>query len=216
MNGINTIIWDWNGTLLNDTDICIETINCLLSDRKLPIVSRKKYLELFGFPVIDYYKKIGFDFDKEPFEIPAHQYIDIYTSKIKECQLHRSALEVLTYFKNRGFRQMILSASELTVLEHSINYFNIIHYFEAITGLNNHFATSKAELDLNMFRQIRIVPEEACLIGDTSHDFEVATQLGCQCILVANGHQSFKKLKKIGRIVVKKLELIPDHFNQGI
>jgi phosphoglycolate phosphatase len=213
MKGFDTIIWDWNGTLLNDIDICIESINCLLSDRKLPLLSREKYLDIFGFPVIDYYKRLGFDFEKEPFEIPAREYIEIYSSKIEECRLHDSAIQVLNFFKTRGYRQLILSASELTILEESIHHFNIQNFFEDYTGLDNHFATSKTELGLKLFKNLDIDPEKACFIGDTTHDFEVATALGCKCILVADGHQSLLKLKETGTIVIEKLELITEFFN---
>jgi phosphoglycolate phosphatase len=213
MKGFDTIIWDWNGTLLNDIDICIESINCLLSDRKLPLLSREKYLDIFGFPVIDYYKRIGFDLQKEPFEIPARQYIEIYTSKIKACCLHNSAVQVLTFFKNKGFRQLILSASELNILEESVDHFNIRNFFETFMGLDNHFATSKTELGLQLFRNLDINPDKACFIGDTTHDFEVAAMLGCKCILVAEGHQSFSKLKDTGTIVIEKLEMITELFS---
>jgi len=213
MKDFDTIIWDWNGTLLNDIDICIESINCLLSDRKLPLLSRDKYLDIFGFPVIDYYKRLGFDFEKEPFEVPARQYIEIYSSKIKESHLHDSAVPVLTYFKNRGYRQLILSASELTILQESICHFNIQGFFEDFTGLDNHFATSKTELGMQLFRNLSIDPKKACFIGDTTHDFEVAKALGCQCILIADGHQSLSKLKETGTIVIRKLEMITEFFD---
>ncbi|HNW49716.1 MAG TPA: HAD hydrolase-like protein [Prolixibacteraceae bacterium] len=208
MKHFDTIIWDWNGTLLDDIDICIESINQLLSDRKLPEIGRQKYLDLFGFPVIDYYRRIGFDFQKEPFEIPAHQYIDLYTSKIKECNLQDFAIEVLTFFQNQGKRQMILSASELGILEESIDHFKIRDYFETFTGLDNHLATSKTELGQELFHNYQILPERACFIGDTTHDFEVASALGCECILVGNGHQSLKRLKETKATVVERLEMI--------
>jgi phosphoglycolate phosphatase len=214
MKVFDTIVWDWNGTLLNDIDICIESINSLLEDRKLPILKRERYLDIFGFPVIDYYKKIGFDFQKEPFEIPARQYIEIYTLKIKDCSLHESAVQVLTFFRDKGFRQVILSASELTILENSIDHFNIRDFFEAFTGLDNHFATSKTELGLQLFKNLGIDPDKACFIGDTTHDFDVATALGCECVLVADGHQSYSKLKETGATVIERLELITDLFIQ--
>lgn len=215
MTGFDTIIWDWNGTLLNDIDICIESINSLLSDRDLPLLSRDKYLDIFGFPVIDYYKRVGFDFEKEPFEIPARQYIKIYTSKIEESHLHDSAIAVLDFFKKRGFRQLLLSASELTILEQSIRHFNIHKYFEGFTGLDNHFATSKTELGIKMLDNLGVNSKKACLIGDTTHDFDVAKALGCQCILVSDGHQHFSKLTDTGAIVVEKLEMITGFFQEN-
>ena len=63
------IVWDWNGTLLDDRWLCIEAINYVLKSRNMPLVSNKDYRNLFCFPVIEYYKKLGFDFTKEPFPI---------------------------------------------------------------------------------------------------------------------------------------------------
>ena len=56
-----SIIWDWNGTLLNDVRIAIDSINYLLLDRKLVPLTLERYLEVFTFPVQNYYEQIGFD-----------------------------------------------------------------------------------------------------------------------------------------------------------
>jgi phosphoglycolate phosphatase len=212
MDNIDTIIWDWNGTLLNDTDICIESINTLLNNRGLPLLDREKYLANFDFPVIDYYKRIGFDFSKEPFEIPAMQYIDLYTEKIRDSLLQESAIPILTFFKSKGFKQFILSASENRILEDSVSYFNITQFFDGLAGLDNHYATSKTEIGINMLKAHSINPENACLIGDTIHDFEVAQKMGCYCILVANGHQPSSKLRDTGTIVFENLDSVRGLF----
>jgi len=74
----HTIIWDWNGTLLDDMDICISSMNRMLSKRELPELNIDKYRDVFTFPVIDYYKAIGFDFRKEPWDVAAHEFIWLY------------------------------------------------------------------------------------------------------------------------------------------
>ena len=56
------IIWDWNGTLLNDMELCVHTINEMLQKRNLHELSVDEYKEVFSFPVKDYYQKIGFDY----------------------------------------------------------------------------------------------------------------------------------------------------------
>jgi len=212
MNGITAIIWDWNGTLLNDTGICIESINTLLNDRNLPLLDRNKYLDVFGFPVIDYYQRIGFDFNAEPFDIPAMQYINLYTQKVKECSLHNTAIATLDFFRRKGVKQLLLSASEIGILENSIAHFKIAHFFDGIAGLDNHYATSKTEIGKQLLTSHGILPENACLIGDTTHDFEVAKEIGCRCVLVADGHQSAIKLKETGAVVVDTLENVKRLF----
>ena len=51
------IIWDWNGTLLNDVWLCIEIMNEMLENRNLPSITYDKYREIFDFPVQRYYEK---------------------------------------------------------------------------------------------------------------------------------------------------------------
>lgn len=199
---IETIIWDWNGTLLNDSHLSLSTINRLLKERNLKTLSHEQYLEVFTFPVIDYYRTIGFDFEKEPFELPANQYIDIYNNAVDNCGLHTGVIESLARFSSLGIRQFILSAMEQQQLNRTVMLNRIHHFFEAVAGLDNHYAVSKIEVGHKLIDSHNLNLSKTLLIGDTIHDFEVAQSLGCQCLLIANGHQSAKRLERTGAKVV--------------
>jgi phosphoglycolate phosphatase len=202
---MNSVIWDWNGTLLNDIDLCICSINVLLNDRKIPLINKKTYKEVFSFPVKEYYKNIGFDFEKEDFSIPAHQYIDLYNEGFDSCSLQKSAIEVLTYFREKGVRQFVLSAMEHEMLEKTLELKGITKFFEGIAGLKDHYAVSKIEQGKQIINDFKIDREKTWLIGDTIHDFEVATELGVKCLLIADGHQSTERLIQTGGIVINDL-----------
>ena len=207
---IETIIWDWNGTLLNDKELCVQSINKLLHDRSLPELSMDRYLNVFGFPVIDYYKRIGFNFDHEPFEIPANQFIEHYSSGINNCNLFSEVNSVLSSLHEMGIQQMVLSAMEQIKLEQSIANLNIDHYFEKISGLNHDYATTKEENGIRMIEENDIQTGKTVLIGDTTHDFEVAQRLNCRCILIAQGHQHKSILEQTGATVLNSLDKLPE------
>ncbi len=210
---MGSIIWDWNGTLLNDLDFCVSTINFLLKKRNLPLLNSVSYKEVFSFPVKDYYQVIGFNFKKEDFSIPAREFIDLYDNGVKNCVLHNSAIEVLTHFKNLGIRQLVLSAMKQNMLEQTLKQQNIFHFFEGVAGLNDHYATSKIERGEQLISEFEIEKSSAWIIGDTIHDFEVAERLGIRCILIADGHQSIERLQKTGGRVIGSLrELIEVKF----
>ena len=63
------IIWDWNGTLLNDLTLCVDLLNVSLEKRKLPEMTEEKYRKKFLFPIKTFYESIGFDFSKEDFTL---------------------------------------------------------------------------------------------------------------------------------------------------
>lgn len=202
---MHSVIWDWNGTLLNDLDFCVSIINTLLKKRDLPLLNNESYKEVFSFPVKDYYKAVGFDFGKEDFSVPAREFIDLYDNGVKNCVLHNSAFEVLNHFKTLGIRQFVLSAMKQNMLEQTLKQQNIFHFFEGVAGLNDHYATSKIERGEQLISEYNIQKHGAWIIGDTIHDFEVAENLGIQCILIADGHQSFERLQKTGGKVIGSL-----------
>jgi len=208
---MDTVIWDWNGTLLNDIDLCINSINKLLRARSLPEIETKTYKEVFSFPVQQYYKTLGFDFEKEDFSIPAHQFIDLYKEGFDSCSMQKHSVEVLTSFREKGMRQFVLSAMEHEMLEKTLKKKGISKFFEGVAGLKDHYAISKIEQGMQLITDYQIDVEKTWLIGDTIHDFEVAAELGVKCILIADGHQSTKRLTKTGAIVIDRLNQLIIH-----
>lgn len=199
---ISGIIWDWNGTLLNDMQLCVRTMNELLEKRHLPLLTIDDYREVFSFPVRNYYEKIGFDFSREPFEIPAMEFITRYNEQMGGCSLHLDTLNVLRYFNSVGIKQFVLSAMRQEELESNLKLHGIRKYFEHVSGLNDHYAASKIDNGLRLITELNLNPDELVLIGDTIHDFEVANELGCRCVLIANGHQSREILESAGVLVL--------------
>ena len=212
MEGVDTIIWDWNGTLLNDVDICIDVINELLVKRNHRLLDKDRYREIFTFPVRDYYADAGFDFSNEPFDKIAIEFIDMYHEKLKRANLFQDVVQVLRSFRENGFRQYMLSAMEHESLIASVKNKGIFDYFHGISGIHDHFAASKIDMAKNFMQESAIEKNRCYLIGDTIHDYEVANELGVRCLQVANGHQSYERLLTTGCDVVTELNATLAYF----
>jgi phosphoglycolate phosphatase len=200
-----TIIWDWNGTLLDDLDICINGINTYLKERNLDLMTRDTYREVFDFPIKNYYTKIGFDFEKEDFEKLSVKFLETYFENFNKTRLAENAPEVLAKLQTAGFKHYILSAMGQADLENSVRLFGIEPFFESIQGAGDILAKGKLEYGRILFEKEKLQAEHTCLIGDTLHDKEVADQLGVSCILVSAGHQTNERLAINNNIVVKNL-----------
>jgi phosphoglycolate phosphatase len=204
------VIWDWNGTLLNDIDICIESINRILDKRGRNRITKKSYLEFFRFPVIDFYTDLGFDFGKEDFNALSDEYINHYITFEPGSSLQDGALDLLDHFRSHHIQQVILSVMEQETLTRSIQKHNIRQYFSDIIGTGNFHGHGKMELARQFIEKSSISPGQITLLGDTLHDHEVAETLGCNCILIACGHQPYEKLIKTGARVEKNLSALFD------
>jgi phosphoglycolate phosphatase len=173
----------------------------MLLKRKLKTFAQTSdYHEVFSFPVIDYYKKIGFDFDLEPFETLAVEYVEDYYSGSEKFKLRENAEEVLAAIHAKGARQVILSASEINYLKAQLSQFDIEKYFDEVLGISDIYASSKSEIGLEFMKRNRV--KSALLIGDTEHDFETAKLLNADCVLISGGHQSRERLLKLGVLVL--------------
>jgi len=195
------IIWDWNGTLLDDVWLCVDIMNDILKKYNLEKISIDSYKNIFDFPVKDYYEKIGFDFDKISFEIIGTEFIEKYNKRVSECKLQKDAVQVLKHFNSCGVEQSILSARDKKQLDLDLEYYGIKKHFTHISGLDNHYASGKLENAKLLLKKIDTKPSEIIMIGDTTHDFEIAKKLGFNRIILDTGHQSTKRLKKLNAII---------------
>ena len=202
------IIWDWNGTLIDDVWLVVEIMNKMLKKRNLPGIDSKKYREIFDFPVTRYYLKLGFDFSKESFEELTVEFISEYYARFNECKLFDEAEEVLKKISDREIAQSILSASKEDVLTEKIRHYGIDKYFCRILGLDNHYAESKVDRGKKWIAELNLNPQDVLLIGDTTHDYIVSKHIGSDCLLIANGHYNYERLTKSGVDVVNSLKEI--------
>jgi phosphoglycolate phosphatase len=207
------IFWDWNGTLLDDAALCLSTMNDMLLRRGMPTLTLDLYKEKFGFPVIEYYRKIGFDFDKESFENLSVEFITAYNNAMGSAPLASGAKEVIEYFLALGKHNVIISAMKHDMLLQSVREKGIELLFTTILGIETIYASSKNDLAIGFVRKNNILPDDILFIGDTTHDYEVATEIGCRCILIADGHQAEKRLRKTGAEVIGALTDLFTHLS---
>lgn len=192
------VIWDWNGTLLDDAALARGVVNGMLARRGLPTLSPERYGALFDFPIERYYRRLGFDLQAEPFAELAREFHAQYGPRWRDCSLHRGAEAALSAVEAAGVEQSLLSASlQSTLLEH-VAHFELTDRFQGLVGVETDHGTSKAAAGRSWLDALGQPPSRVLMIGDTCHDHEVAAELGADCVLVAAGHQARRRLEGCG------------------
>ena len=206
------IIWDFNGTILNDIQTGIDAVNILLSRYgKKTIDDVDYYKKMFCFPVIDYYDSIGLE--RENFDIYAPEWFNEYSRLEPSAPVFDGVIDALKFFKEKGLFQCLLSATERSMLEKQAKRLEVFEYFDAIIGQDTIEAHGKIGSAINFFKCEK--PQRALLIGDTLHDFEVAKAIGADCILLAWGHQDRQRLESAGCLVFENIADVINAFNSG-
>jgi len=200
------IIWDWNGTLWDDTWLCVEINNHMLQRRRLPEITVDTYRDTLCFPVVDYYCQLGFDYENDPYDRLAEEFIAEYEQRRFECALHEGARVLIQTLHARNIPQAVLSAYQQDTLLQAVDYFGLTPFFNDIIGLDDIYAAGKVENGRKYIAGLDLAPSEVLFIGDTIHDFEVARAMGVDCALLAIGHNSRSRLDSCGVPVLDAID----------
>ena len=206
------ILWDWNGTLLDDTEAALATLNEMIAVRGGRSIGMEFYRDHFAFPVRPFYDKIGIvAHDEDEWNGIAREYHEVYGLQPKK--LNPLAVTALEMAKEAGCRQSIVSALRQDLLEADMARNGVTKYFECICGSDNLDGASKLDRARVLLRTLSdTVPSGTrfVLIGDALHDKEVADALGIDCILCAQGSHAAWRLRAVaptGETLVDALKL---------
>jgi phosphoglycolate phosphatase len=202
---IRHVIWDWNGTLLDDVNGCVDVLNVMLARRGLSEVTRTYYKERFGFPVRPFYEELGFDVSDQAFASLSDEFISQYKGVLGGVALHEGALDVICSLSELLESQLVVSAMEHTLLGSMLKQYGVLPHLLAHQGTRDLQAGSKVDVGMALVNALGMNPREVLLVGDTEHDCELAQAIGCACALHVGGHQSRERLQATGYDVVDSL-----------
>ncbi len=202
------LIWDFNGTVLDDVKHGIDCVNPMLEARGLPTIPDvATYRTLFGFPIDDYYRRLGFDFEKEDYDtVLAPEWVARYLAGEASCPENPGVSETIAAVSSCGIPQVMLSASQYEQLMDQLARLGLRDAFVEILALDNIHARSKTHLAIAW--KERNPEARPLFIGDTEHDAAVAASIGADCVLFCGGHQSREKLEGCGVPVIDRIEEI--------
>ena len=200
------VVWDWNGTLLDDVDACVTALNDILRSKGLCPVTSDQYRRSFRFPVYDFYVELGMTFGPGEWDRLSDDFHRLYREYAADKPLRQGAKEGLQALKERGVAMSILSVSETGLLRHMVDQRGIGHFFQHVIGKDDFAADSKVEAAQQLAALMDgLPPDSVMLVGDTRHDSDVARELGWQCILLGGGHQADDRLEHIGGRIVRDI-----------
>ncbi len=215
------LIWDWNGTLLNDVAAAVNALNRMLGVRGVKSVTREYYREHFGFPVRPFYAELGVDLEHEDWDLICRDFHRFIASEPDQA-LRPDALQALALAREHDLGQSILSALREDILRCDTKRLGVAGYMDEIYGVDNLDGATKLSRGRDLFARLFPAGKESVpgkrrfFIGDTIHDAEVARALGAECILVDGGHQTAKRLAATGAVVVDSLIAAVNHAHAAV
>lgn len=201
------ILWDFNGTILDDAHLCVKAVNVLLKEHKLPEITVEDYHQKFTFPVSEYYRDIGFDLKTVDFVQLSERFHQMYHQWLHEADVFPGLQQV--FLELEGKSHHVLSAANIHDLHHMIERFGLKANFRSVHGLGDRLGHSKVDLGRELMRVQGLNPADCVMFGDTLHDLEVGHAIGVETILITGGHQHEDRLRTKTQRIWKRGGKVP-------
>lgn len=207
------IIWDWNGTIIDDVGIALAAVNDMLEAKGRRQITLEEYRRAMDTPILRFYEQF-FDMEETSFSWITERFQEYYASCRDTLSLHEGVEDALRQLRQKGCRQIVLSSSATSIIQEYAVLFDVQKYFEAVLGADNLLSTGKIDRAVAYFQSRQIPRQDIVLIGDTVHDYDVAQTLGVDCILLSYGHQDKESLQACGCPVYDTLAGILSPFGK--
>lgn len=188
-SALRAIIWDWNGTLLDDVDLCVASLATAMTEHGLEPLDREAYRARFGWPIRAFYSSVGFVTD-EAFTAGASRYLELFRAGVGAVALQPHAREVLQEVAGLGLRQVLISATRQDQLSRQLAPHDLGGHFEAMLGVTEALDPNKEHVVTRWLSSAGLAPGEVVMVGDTNHDEQIAATLGTGFVRFAHGAQA--------------------------
>ncbi|KOX23880.1 HAD family hydrolase [Nocardiopsis sp. NRRL B-16309] len=203
-NDITHIVWDWNGTLLDDNHANLAAVNAVCAAFGRPPVELEYWRSVFRRPLVPCYEELlGRAFADGEWERAEELYDSHYLEHLPSCSLSEGVPDVLHTWRDGGGSQSLLSMASHDHLVPLVAERGLTGHFERVDG--RRFETeqdSKAEHLVRHLDQQGVDPAKVVLIGDIDDDARAAREAGANAILVTSGLMAPERLAATGALVV--------------
>ncbi|SNT61497.1 Phosphoglycolate phosphatase, HAD superfamily [Asanoa hainanensis] len=200
------LVWDWNGTLLNDFELVLRATNHALATVGGPAVTADHHRRHFIRPVADYYAMVlGRAVDADEFDRLDEIFHDAYRAGLTTCALADDAVNAM---RSWGGSQSLLSMWFHEDLVPAVTAFGLDGRFQRVDGVQVALGGDRAFKAGHLARHIDALEVDGgsvVLIGDSLDDADAATSVGAGCVLYTGGFTDEARLRASGHPVAGSL-----------
>jgi phosphoglycolate phosphatase-like HAD superfamily hydrolase len=180
------LVWDWNGTLLDDLTLVVAATNAALAAAGGPPTTADEHRREFRRPVSEYYAAVlGRPVDLAEFTRLDEVFHGVYGQGLTACSLAADAVGALGSWTGT---QSLLSMWFHTDLVPTVDRYGLTAYFARVDGLRARVGGgSKAPHLASHLAALGLAGGDCVLIGDSVDDAEAAASVGARCVLYAGG-----------------------------
>lgn len=180
------LVWDWNGTLLDDLSLVVACTNAAFASIGGRAVTADEHRVRFRRPVADYYAEIlGQAVDEEAYGRLDKIFHEAYRAGLTTCELAGDARAAIGSWPGS---QSLLSMWFHDELVPTVHTYGLTGHFTRVDGLRAEVGGGrKAESLRRHLAELGIDGRSVVLIGDSLDDADAAEAVGGRAVLYSGG-----------------------------
>lgn len=206
LRSVRHIVWDWNGTLLDDLGVVIAAANVSLERFGVGPIDEDGYRDHFTRPVRAFYDSLfGRPVTDGEWEALNDGFHTEYFALVEEAGLTVDTVAALTIVEGLGWGQSLLSMSPQEWLEHIVSAKGVSERFSLIDGLKGPTGGLKAQHMEEHLVALDVDPDRTVVVGDTPDDAVAARHAGAHVVLYDGGSHHLPHLQGMGAPIAHSL-----------
>lgn len=191
------IVFDWDGTLIDSASAIATCIQEAAREMGLPVPDRERASHVIGLGLHDSLRHAVPTL--EPHGYP--QFIDSYRRHFLNCedsmQLFPGMRELLAQLRDRGHLLAIATGKSRRGLQRALELAVLEDHFHATRCADETQPKPHPAMLLELLQELAIEPHDTLMIGDTSHDLEMARAAGVEAVAVCYGAHPERSLRAL-------------------
>jgi phosphoglycolate phosphatase len=181
------IVFDWDGTLMDSTRVIARSLQNACGDIGIAVPSDSDALFVIGLGLADTFKRVAPGLDEEGQRKLAERYRHHFLAREHESPLYDGVPELLADLHGRGRRLAVATGKARRGLERALDSTGLRPWFEATRCADEGFAKPHPDMLLMLLDITGVEPHRAVMVGDTTHDLELAANAGIDAVAVSYG-----------------------------
>lgn len=185
--GYDLVVFDWDGTLIDSTNMIATSLQDACRDVGAPVPTREDALFVIGLNLADTFQHVVPGLDAEGRTKLAERYRHHFLAREHEAPLYAGVPEMLAELHGRGQRMAVATGKARRGLERALDTTGLRGWFEATRCADEGFAKPHPGMLLMLLELTGVEPRRALMVGDTTHDLELAANAGVDAVAVSYG-----------------------------
>ena len=181
------LVFDWDGTLADSTAIIAGAIQQACRDLELPAPDDAAARFVIGLGLTDALRHVAPTLPAADYQKLSDRYRHHYLARDPEIPLFKGAREMLDELDARGFLLAIATGKTRDGLTRALQQQGLVHRFIASRCADEGFPKPHPDMLLTLMQRCGVAPVETLMIGDTTHDLELARNAGARALAVTYG-----------------------------